>query len=481
MTKKAVYFSTVGIAFLLGGFSVLTAVWFFDRGKSIEDNKVSINSVLPKQTGHPSNLDSDSDQTGAVPFSSLILEADNSDRSKMLVDMALTDDSDVSLDLIEQLFEHADSDIASIEALIPLITFKVVSAVGYDVALDHAMQLDPKYRTRPIALIVQAWGADSPLEALEALESTGTFDVDLKSIVINSWAFHDALNLLESIPKLPIMLRADAEAAAVYSMVRTAPEKAVEQVYRFSGSPFERLLTDHLVNAWAKSDPETALAWVLGAETHPVIKDSAITNIMRTIASYDPQDAFKRAQELDKNPLFAGVALGVIDVVARTDPNLAKDMANTVNSLSGWISVGRGYVEQRNWDQVMKLANSVAAVDMQDYWEHVLEYWALKNPKSLLDRLDTLPTNAASSAALQIAIHDRWYRFLDGQNHSHVLSFMSENDKDLWDRIFYEPNNRRMTVSHGHGFSKTYTMDEVLAIIHRDARKEADVLPIFSE
>ncbi len=480
--KQSIVIGGLIVAFALGGGSALTVSWLFDHKELNGQSRVLDNSPQPDQREHSALTPvPNSDQNTVVQISISTSEINASRRSKMLEDVAMADNGDVSLQLIQQTFDRSDRDIASIEALIPIVTLKVVAAIGYEAALEQAMLLDPQLRSRPIEFIFRSWAVDAPFEALASLEHNDFIDIDMKTIVIESWANHDSEGLLANISKLPTMLRSNAEAAAVYSLAGIKPDKAIEHVSLFSDTPFERLLIRHLVETWARSDPEAAINWTLNAEVHPVIKDSALTKILRTIANSDPEGAFERARKLDSDPLFAGLALGVINRVAKNDPDLAKVMASKVSEVSGWISVGRGFVEKNDWNQVLGLADSVASSDKQDYWEHVLEYWALNDPVSLYEHLDRLPQQPASTAALQIAIHNRWYRFLDNNALTHTLTFLSESDQSIFDKVYFEPNNRYMTVSHGHGFSKTYTMDEVLAVLHRDAMKEADVLPFSSQ
>ena len=479
LSKQSAYVGGLIVAFALGGGSALTASWLLKYEEPSEGELSGETYAQSNQNGQAVRTEvSESDQN-VVQIPRLIPDATATDRLNLIADVAITDD--VSLQLMEQIFEDSHKDVALIEALLPLVTLKVVSRVGYKATLEQARQLDPKFRSRAINLIYRTWAADAPWEALASLENKVSFDKNvMKSAVISSWAYHNTYDLLANIPKLPALLRAKAEAAAVYRLAETTPEKATEEIYRFSGMPFEPTLVSHLVETWAKSDPEAAIAWTLDAEIHPVIKDTALTKALRIIADSDPEGAFERAQKLDQDPFFSGLSLGVINKVAKNDPDLAKVMAGKVNKVSGWISVGRGFVEKNNWDQVLKLANSVAPENQQDYWEHVLEYWASNDPESLFERLGGLSSQAASTAALQVAIHNRWYRFLDTEALTHTVSFLSEKDRETLDKVYFEPNNRYMTVSNGHGFSRTYTMDEVLAVLHRDARKEANVLP-FSE
>ena len=480
--KTYIYLGGLIVAFALGGGSALTVSWILEQEESDGRNRVLENTPqtdLNDQSTLPSVPNSNQNKVVEIPISTSDIDA--SSRSKMLEHVAMTDDGDVSLQLIQQFFDSSDRDIASIEALIPIITLKVVSAVGHEAALEQVQLLDPRLRSRPIEFIFRSWAVDAPFEALASLEHSDYDDIDMKTIVIESWANHDSEDLLANISTLPTMLRTSAEAMAVYSIAGTSPDRAIEHVSRFSGTPFERIFIEHLVDTWARSDPEAALNWTLESEVHPVIKDNALTKILRTIANFDPEDAFERARKLDADPVFAGLALSVINRVAITDPDLAKVMANEVNELAGWISVGRGFVEKNDWNQVLTLADSVASSDKQDYWEHVIEYWALKDPESLYERLDNLPQQPASTAALQIAIHNRWYRFLDADAFAHTLTFLLDQDESIFDKVYYEPNNRYISVSDGHGFSKTYTMDDVLAIIYRDARKGASVLPVYSD
>ena len=477
--KQSVYIGGLIVAFALGGGSVLTASWLFNFGGANSDSQ-NVSGPMPsnnsKQQLHSAVSDSD---PNVVQTPRLTPDATVSDRLELIAEVINTDD--VSLQLMDQIFENSTRDSALIEALIPLVTLKVVSAVGYDEALKQAGQIDSKFRSRAINLIYRTWAADAPFEALASLENDVSFDKDVMTrAVFASWAYHNTHDLLANLSKLPALLRASAESAAVYSLAGTSPEKATEEIHRFSGMPFEPTLVTHLVETWAQSDPEAAITWTLGAEIHPVIKDTALTKALRVIAQFDPEGAFERAQKLDQDPVFSGIALGVISKVAKNDPDLAKVMAGKINELPGWISVGRGFVEKHNWEQVLSLANSVVPENKQDYWEHVLEYWATNDPKSLFERLETLPTQAASTAALQVAIHNRWYRFLDAEALQHAVSFLSVNDSEILDKVYFEPNNRYLNISNGYGFSRTYTMDEVLAVLHRDARKEADVLP-FSE
>lgn len=388
--------------------------------------------------------------------------------------------SDNGLELLNQLYHDSNQDVGLMNAIIPIIVFDAVTKEDFSSVLEQSLSVDSRVRTVVIEQIFNAWAMKSPLEALRWLDETNEFDFRNQDyLVIETWGYHDPYDLLDKLEQVPPKMRSNAEFIAIDSVARTAPTDAVSLLARFDGTLIQEDLTEQLIKSWAVNDAEAALDWVLNSSIELATKGKSVQSIFRIMALKDPRGTFVRAKKFEKDFHISGLMFDVLRSVATKEPRVAEELAKLqVSPVSTWISIGRGYVDNREWEAIIGAASSVPQGQNKAYWNYVLQYWSINDPSSLYARINELPSDYLSEAAFQLAIQNRWYRFLSEAERSRLMSYFSEADHDRWLDVTLNRNEHYLTIlDDGFGFSKTYSQEEVLSILLRDSEKRANVLP----
>lgn len=395
-----------------------------------------------------------------------------------LIDFLKSSDSVPTFDFLKNIRKQ---DVVLLQSSIPVIASKVVLELGFESALEQSRSLPPELQAQVDEFIFLLWSIESPIEALNLLAITSDYE-GMDYLVMENWAEYNVVDLFENVSQLPTLMRSDAEFLAMKTFSKTAPQKVLELLPIFSNTLLEQDIIIHFAETWAHTSYEDTLEWLVNSDMSLATRNNAIKNVLRIAAHNNPQNTFTLATQLESSNDSVGniLSLTVIDAIAEKNPLAAKELAPQVNHINAWISIGRGFINVKNWDEVFIVPDSLYLneTEVDKYWNFIVEYWGFHSPQTLYKYLDEVPEKNVSNAALQVALHNRWYRFLDSNDMSRIKSYLSKEDINKYDEIVRSGDDHFLTVlDYGPGFAKTYTLDEVLAALHRDSIKKADVYP----
>lgn len=470
MRKQNLLYATFG--FVLGVVCIVSVNWLVELNVNQNDA-----SFVTKQQIDLS--DSGTDPTDDGVISKLLSNHPGESRLSMLRAIATSED-DASILQLTELYETSNHDVGLVSAMIPIIVLRSVSEIGFESTLNQASSLSTPLRQSVTERVLAEWGADSPNEALEWILNTNDhFYKGMEYLILSSWAYRDSHGLLANLSLLPLDLRANAEAYALDRLAQIDPQAAIKKLPDYSGTLVERELINQVVKSWAQQDPEAALEWVLGTPLDAQSMANAVAKVFYVLAAEDPESAFERARQIETEYPIHDLSAAVTIFAAATDPVTAESLAERHSSTPhAWIAVGQGYVRQKKWHSVSRIARSIPEEDRYLYWSFVLHSWAMNDPGSLYKNLKSLPSNVVSKGALELLTQDRWFRTLDDQQEAQVKSLLSDVDETAWIALQRAGKNHfSSTIHDGTGIIKTYTNDEVFTALHRYSRWKTDVFP----
>ncbi len=384
-----------------------------------------------------------------------------------------------SFKLIEETYFEIGNAML-VDILVPILVIHSAEQIGYDAVFKKVSELDESIQITVFSYVLRGWAAKRPhaaLEAASALASTGFFK-NLETDILKIWAETNFSDFVENIDTLPVTLRAIGQQVRLTTLANTSPEDASKLIKWFAGTIYDSELARAIARSWTEQDSEAALFWIENTQDlRPHVRYAAAVEALRTLARLNPQVAMERAFEISEHPMIGDVLVDVFEVVAMYDLEYAQKLLSQLNHVSTHIIVGRELVRNKQWDEVLTLMDSVTDDSRSEYHEYIFQYWAMENPAELLKAIGVLEPDAATHAALQLLLQNRVYYFLSSDEVSYLSEMLSlTHSKQLKDTEKH-PTHSSIVIQDDLGFSRTYTMNEVLSALYRDIDKQVDSLP----
>ncbi|MYD44911.1 MAG: hypothetical protein F4W92_00955 [Gammaproteobacteria bacterium] len=363
----------------------------------------------------------------------------------------------------EQLFTDDQSNVAQTEALIRVahtwvdqagleaiaqidqsLKDSILKKVVLGSVLQQAILTDPhstmqqvlnfKGELRELAMetIASAWASVGPKEALESIsliESQRARRQMLEHFV-TAWANYDPKELFENFDLIPDNLRAHAEEKALRKLARTVPEDTISYLETVSDEFLKDELKMEIAIHWADKNVLEALNWAL-AESFSTesLRNQVLNTVLRKLAAENPELALQTALDQPFDSMGLGLEATVIAEVAQTDIELAMSMLAQVREgytkSFGAVALGKALVGNNDTDRALALAQQVPEESRNLYYNLVINEWAYSDPKSLVSKLEDLPsTDAQYNAAMDLIRFNVGRNVLTKEQVSYVKQFL---------------------------------------------------------
>ena len=390
-------------------------------------------------------------------FQNILLE--DNEINELIEKYALENDG-LDISFIDFIYDKGLSDGHFIDLISPIIVIGSVQKMGSDRVFYEVLKLNKEAQNLILPYVVKNWAISDPQSALTALLNmeNDRFADELQFDLLSVWAKNNYDDLIKNIDSLPNNLQSFSRFVAFTTLATESPLEATEEVKQFSHSIFETEVARTLASSWARLDANSALDWAMNSDyLNRYSRQEAVVEILQTMASKDPRQAMNRAFELRTiDPWLGNIDLEVFEVVVQVDLDFAKQMLNRISHVSARIMLGREFVRNEEWDQVIGIMNSIEhEKGKQDYWEYTFQYWAMKSPNTLLDKVEKFAPKVSSYAALQLFNTKPSFGFLDAKQFTDLASLLTKEDQQVWHTMLTSPRNRYLSIiDSGYGFSK---------------------------
>ncbi|MXW07284.1 MAG: hypothetical protein F4X56_00620 [Gammaproteobacteria bacterium] len=298
--------------------------------------------------------------------------------------------------------------------------------------LQQVLNFEGEMRELAMETIARAWASIDPKDAFESIslvESPRARRQMLEHFV-TAWANYDPKDLFDNFDLIPENLRVHAEEHAIRTLMRTAPEDSAQYLAEISDEFLKFELTMELAIHWADKNALDALNWALAHEfAGASLQREVLNTILRRLAAENPELALQTALDQPVDSMGLGLEATVIAEVARTDIERALSMLAPVRegytkSFSS-IAVGRALVSNNDIDRALALGEQLPEESRDMYYNLVVNEWAYSDPKSLVARMDELPsTDAKYRAAMDLIRFNVGRNVLSKEQVSYVKRFL---------------------------------------------------------
>jgi len=298
--------------------------------------------------------------------------------------------------------------------------------------MHQVLNFEGALRELAMESMASAWASIGPKEALDSIsliESPKARRQMLEHFV-TAWANYDPKDLFENIDLIPENLRTHAEKKALRKLARIAPEDTVSYLANVSDEFLKSELKMEIAIHWANKNSLEALNWAL-AESFSTesLRNQVLNTVLRRLAAENPELALQTALDQPVDLMGLGLEATVIAEVARADIERAMSMLAQAREgytkSFGAVAVGKALVSKNEADRALALAQQVPEESRDLYNKLVINEWAYSDPKSLVRKLEELPsTDAKYNAAMDLIRINVGRNILTKEQVSYVKRFL---------------------------------------------------------
>lgn len=251
--------------------------------------------------------------------------------------------------------------------------------------------------------MLRAYARVDPKGAFETAHTADEGSVRLQRAVVDIWANSDPRSLLDSLERLPVLLRSWGHEHALISLVRRDPASATAALEDIDDDHLKRNISRSLAFHWAQVDPQSAFDW---SKSSP-ISDELQNTVLRRVTLQDPQLAMKIAlgEELNDG---VGLEASVIAEVATFNVDRAMSMLadsrNLATRMAAFPGIGRALVAKGRSDQAIALVKDASREAKREYFNLIVNAWAESDYEDLYRKRNELPDDEQTIAAVAIAL-----------------------------------------------------------------------------
>ncbi|MDE0644719.1 MAG: hypothetical protein OXH84_00565 [Gammaproteobacteria bacterium] len=249
--------------------------------------------------------------------------------------------------------------------------------------------------------VVQTWAQDDGWEAFRAAQwmDQGTDHMRMQRAAIEGWASSNPLSLFRNAIELPEPLFEFSRTTALLEMRYTSPESVPALVEEIEDPYTRTLMLDNLIVDWAQRDLSGALRWALEHDQIPGRKNQYTPRILPIAAQKSPIQALTIALEVPlKDDDEVGPEARVLAMWATNDVEAAIDsiprMRNQNTRMRAFRSIGMELMDQQDYGRVLALVEREPIEDQLNYFEDFAPRLASKNPRFLIEKFDSLPSES---------------------------------------------------------------------------------------
>ena len=260
--------------------------------------------------------------------------------------------------------------------------------------------------------LVESWARIDPSAALDALSGLAFINVPqteisaLRDLTVDSWARTYPADLLKNASKISKGLQASERELAVEVLSRRDPEEAANYLESIRNHEKRLWVATGLAQFWAWKDVDRALDWALDAESE--FGDDwqgLLVPVLREAARLDPERALQAALEVPLNSSGTGLESRVVEIVARSDVDLAESMLpkmrNTRILRRAADSVAMALALNGETDRALGLAEMFDGPERDSFNSNLLGGWARRQPQGLFAAMDALPSAELTGMAAE--------------------------------------------------------------------------------
>ena len=243
------------------------------------------------------------------------------------------------------------------------------------------------------------------------------------------WAEEDPMKVFGLADSLDPRYVFAAKHEAIQIVARESPQKAVTLLAQIGNSAGARRAAGSIAEAWAKTDPKSALEWYVGREIQP--SDSVLQNIMRRVIREDVDFAFETvsAYQGDRGKLLTNCFFDLMvnsDEIAATDflHKLSKDKRR-----GPAIRIGVK-LALTDFGQAMDLAKTLPESNREAYYEQLIFAMSAHHRFDLFESVEDLPTPELQKyAAIQLLTWNKAEGLLTDQQVESLRSRLDANQR----------------------------------------------------
>ena len=342
-------------------------------------------------------------------------------------------------------------------------------------ALIEAAKLTGSSRELALRTIAEVWARIDPEAALAgiAITESGKSLNSLQEAVLEAWATNDPTGLLDMLAVVPEHLRAMAKEEAMMAIARASPEEAISFLSDLEDDDLRIKLAKEIATHWAEQDPHAALDWVLKEQfTTDVQQAETLMIVLAGLATKDPDLAFRTARDQPivlRGEYYRGLEVTVIQHLVETNIDKALAMLSDIRSeglttAHAFGEVGRAMIRDGQYDRALALGQRLGERGRRNYNGSLMYQWAMTNPETLFDNLETLPSEQLKDqAARGLVRYNNETKALNSEQMERVASYLPEGYVDPYNRV------GRMDVEMRDWF------DQQVRVIFDDAVRQREV------
>ena len=247
------------------------------------------------------------------------------------------------------------------------------------------------------------WAKKNPQIALEiaALVESSDQRFRIQRSVITGWFRSDPVSLLEALNQLPVSLRNWSKHEALLNMRLKTPELVPDWLHVIEDNTSREIVIGNLIRNWVEYDPLAVWQWIQTDDQATQLMPQFISEILGNMAHVDSSVALELALKQPNHGWGFGLEAFVIAETTRVDVErgiaMLEHARNQTTLEEAQIRVGRVLVAQGEIDRVMELSTTVSEKFQQQFFNGLASTWASRDPESLLERLDSLPSEQIRS------------------------------------------------------------------------------------
>ena len=247
------------------------------------------------------------------------------------------------------------------------------------------------------------WAETNPQIALEVamLVESSNQRFRIQRSVISGWFRSDPVSLLEALSQIPDSLRNWSKHEALLNMRLKTPELVPDWLHLIEDKTSREVVIGNLIRNWVEYDPLAAWQWIQTDDQATQLVPQFISEILGNMAHVDSSVALELALKQPNHGWGFGLEAFVIAETTRVDVErgiaMLEHARNQKTLEEAQIRVGRVLVAQGEIDRVMELSTTVSEKFQQQFFNGLASTWASRDPESLLERLDSLPSEQIRS------------------------------------------------------------------------------------
>ena len=251
--------------------------------------------------------------------------------------------------------------------------------------------------------LLSNWAQIDPNAALDALSRLASMNVPrseinaLRDQIVWSWTSADPVDLLNNASKIPGGLRASEREDAVEALSWRDPEEATNYLGSIRNREKRQWVASGLAQIWAWKDVDGALDWAMNAKSEFADNwQTLVVPVLREATRSDPERALQAALEVPLDRSGIGLESDVVEIVARSDLELAeamlRQMRNRPTLQSAVDKVAIALVLNDETDRAFALVEVLEEPQRGNFSSGLVKRWARRQPQGLFAAMDSLPS-----------------------------------------------------------------------------------------